>query len=321
MGDPRDAGRRPGTAVEDLVRKLIILSLCLGVLSGCAKKEPQPRPEAGTADRVALRIGLIPEQNIFRQLERYEPIAGYLSEKAGVRVELMVLPRYGNIIDNFRSAELDGAFFGSFTYALAHRKLGVDVIARPVAPDNTSTYHGLIFVRKDSGIRGLADMKGKRFVFVDKATTAGYLLPIDYFHKCGVRDFRRHFREAYFGGTHEAAIRDVLEGRAHAGAAKNTVFERLAAENDRIRKELVVLATSPHVPENGLAVRGDLDPALKVRLKEALLRMHEDPDGNKTLAQFGAARFIETRDGDYEAVYRYAREVGLDLSSYDYKND
>ena len=303
------------------MRRLSVLLVLLALVPGCARNETPAPPPAKKAERTSLRIGLIPEQNIFRQLERYAPLAAYLSRKTGTRIELQILPRYGNIIDNFRSGKLDGAFFGSFTYALAHRKLGVEVLARPVAPDNTSTYYGLIFVRKDSGIRGLADMKGKRFVFVDKATTAGYLLPLEYFHKGGVDDYKSHFRETYFSGTHEGAIMDVLEGKAHGGAAKNTVFEELARGNRRVREELVVLATSPRVPENGLALRGELDPALKGELKEALLRMHEDPEGKKTLAEFGANRFIETRNEDYEPVYRYAREVRLDLSTYDYRND
>jgi phosphonate transport system substrate-binding protein len=89
-------------------------------------------------------------------------------------------------IDNFRSGGMDGAFFGSFTYALAHAKLGVEVLARPVGFDNTSTDHGLIFVRKDSGIRNVRHMKGKRFAYVDKATTAGYIFPHEYFREYGI---------------------------------------------------------------------------------------------------------------------------------------
>lgn len=304
--------------MENVVRKLCLALLCLSVLSGCAEKAipPPEKPPAPT-----LRIGLIPEQNIFKQLLRYEPLADYLSRKTGTRITLKILPRYGNIIDNFQSEKLDGAFFGSFTYALAHRKLGVEVIARPMAQDNTSTYFGIIFARKDSGIRTIAHMRGKRFVFVDKATTAGYLLPLEYFHENGVDDYKRYFRETYFSGTHEASIMDVLEKRAHAGAAKNTVFERLAAGDKRIGDELVVLATSPHVPENGLALRKDLDASLANGLKSALLGMDADPDGQEVLRGFGAIRFIETGDEDYEPVYEYARKVGLDLATYDYIND
>jgi len=321
VGDPRGVGRFPRGAVDHLVKPLIVAFLCLAVLSGCAKKEPPPPPAAKKAEPVTLTIGLIPEQNIFKQLERYEPLAGYLSRKTGARVKLKVLPRYRNIIDNFRSSGLDGAFFGSFTYALAHNKLGVEVLARPVALDNTSTYFGLIFVRRDSGIRNLKGMKGKRFVFVDKATTAGYLLPLDYFHEGGVGDHRSYFKETYFSGTHEDSIYDVLNRKADIGAAKNTIFERLVLEDERVAKELVVLATSPRVPENGLAVRGDIDPSLTNLLKDSLLHMHEDPEGREVLKRFGALGFIETKDEEYDPVYRYARKIHLDLSTYNYKND
>lgn len=302
-----------------MFRKLLWGASCLLVLSGCSRQEPAPPPRK--AAETKLLIGLIPERNIFKQMERYEPLAEYLFRKTGAKVSLRILPRYGNIIENFRSSGLDGAFFGSFTYALARAKVGVEVLARPVALDNTSTYHGLIFVRKDRGIRTARDMKGRRFAFVDKATTAGYLLPLEYFHDHGIRDFKGYLKEAYFTGTHEDAVYDVLCGKADIGAAKNTVFHRLAKEDPRIRKDLVVLARSPDVPENALALRKDLDAPMRSRLKEALLNMHMDPDGKPVLERFGALRFIETTDADYAVVVKYAEHNRLNLATYDYKND
>jgi phosphonate transport system substrate-binding protein len=254
-------------------------------------------------------------------LERYEPLAEYLSRETGTRITLKILPRYGNIVDNFQSSKMDGAFFGSFTYTLAHAKLGVEVLARPVALDNASTYHGLLFVRGDSRIRTARDMKGKRFAFVDKATTAGYLLPLEYFHDYGISDYRHYLKEAYFTGTHEDAIYDVLNGKADIGAAKNTVFRRLASENPRILKELVVLQKSPEVPENALALRKDIDVSVRDLLKKSLLAMHLDPDGKRVLERFGALRFIETTDQEYGVVRKYAEDIRLNLATYDYKND
>jgi phosphonate transport system substrate-binding protein len=254
-------------------------------------------------------------------VDRYRPLADYLSKRIGVKIKLKVLPRYGNIVDNFVSAGMDGAFFGSFTYTLAHSKLGVEVLARPENRDGRSTYYGLIFVRRDSGIRTIKDMAGKIFVFVDKATTAGYLLPLDYFSKNGIRNYKAYLKEAYFSGTHEDAIYDVLNGKADIGAAKNTIFDELMKQDERIKKELVVLEKSPDVPENGLAVRKDLDESIKRRLKEALLGMHNDAEGMSVLINFGARRFIETTDKDYAPVVKYAKEAGLDLATYDYMNE
>ena len=297
----------------------ILCALCLPFLAACSPKEPPPFAKKPSVEK--LLIGLIPEQNLFRQMERYEPMGEYLSRKTGAKIAFKVLPRYGNIIDNFKSSKLDGAFFGSFPYVLAHAKAGVEVLARPVAPDNTSTYHGMIFVRKDSGIRTAGDMRGKRFAFVDKATTAGYLLPLEYFHHHGISDYDHFLKEAYFTGTHEDAIYDVLNRKADIGAAKNTVFQRLASVDPRIRQELVVLERSPDVPENALALRKDIDVSVRNLLKESLLSMHLDPGGRKVLERFGALKFIETTNRDYNVVLKYAEDLHLDLSTYEYMNN
>jgi len=45
--------------------------------------------------------------------------------------------------------------------------------------------------------------------------------------------------------------------------------------------------------------------------------MHETAEGQKVLKEFGARKFIETRDEDYEPVYKYAREIDIDLRTYD----
>jgi phosphonate transport system substrate-binding protein len=296
----------------------IALFLWLIIMPPCFA-QGQERKETGSEK--SLLIGLIPEQNIFKQIERYKPLTEYLSGKVGVKIRLKVLTRYGNVVDNFVSLGMDGAFFGSFTYALAHRKLGVEVLARPESLDGSSTYHGLIFVRKDSGIKNAKGMKGKRFAFVDKATTAGFLSPLVYFRRHGITDYKTYFKETYFTGTHEGAIYDVLNKKADVGAAKNTIFERLAVADKKIRQELVILEKSPDVPENALAVRKDLDPSVKKALRDALLAMYSDREGLTILLNFGAKKFIPTTDKDYEPVFQYAREINLDLATYDYMND
>jgi phosphonate transport system substrate-binding protein len=305
-------------------RLFISICLCLATLIGCsdAKRENNPATNTQTAEaRLSITIGLIPERNIFEQLDRYEPLADYLSKRIGADIKLKVLTRYGNLIDSFVSAGLDGAFFGSFTYVLAHAKLGVEPLARPETVDGVSTYYGMILVRKDGGIKTAADMKGKVFAFVDRATTAGYLLPLAYFEENGIADYQKFLGETYFAGTHEAAIYDVLNKKADICAAKDTVFNRLAASDKRLTTELLVLARSPDVPENGLAIRKDLDGAIANELKETLLNMEKDPEGIDVLKKFGARKFIETTNEDYTSVYKYVKQIGLNLSTYNYRNE
>jgi phosphonate transport system substrate-binding protein len=305
-----------------MVRILVILFMVFFSFSGCKGKETaMPERKATVSDEKTLLIGLIPERNIFDQMKRYRPLARYISERIGRKIELTVLPRYGNIIDNFVSSNMDGAFFGSFTYTLAHEKLGVEVLARPENSRGESSYYGLIFVRKDSGIKTVQDIKGKVFVFVDRATTAGYLLPLAFFKRNGINNYRKHMKETYFSGTHEDAVYDVLNGKADIGAAKNTEFYRISKSDRRIEDELLILERSPDVPDNGLAVRRGLDNSIKERIREVLLDMHNHSAGVETLRNFGARRFIKTTDEDYSGVYGFVKQIGLDIATYDYIND
>lgn len=283
-----------------------------------------PAGAAGAAPppaRAQVVIGLIPEVNIFKQKARFTLLGEYLARKIGVPVRFTILSRYGNILDRFEAERLDGAFFGSFTGALAIERLHVVPLARPVNLDGTSTYRGYLFVRKDSGIRTAADMRGKRMAFVDKATTAGYVFPLAWLREHGVRGDRGFFGETWLSGSHDAAISAVLDREADVGAAKHSVYDRVRAEDPRVDRELLVVAQSPAVPSNGLCVRPDLAPDLREALRRALLDLEGDPGGAEILAQFGALRFIATTAEDYAPVFTLAKKAGIDLKRYQYRND
>ena len=299
----------------------IFLAVLLIVVSEIICRNLDKNISVNSQPQQTIQIGLIPEHNLFKQKERYKPITAYLSKKIGIKIELKILSAYGNIIDNFNDLGLDGAFLGSFVGVLAYEKLDIEALARPEYTDGTSTYHGLIFVRKDSEIKNAADMRGKRFVFVDRASTGGWLLPLYYFKTHDIDDYLTFFSEAYFAGTHEGAISDVLEKKADIGAAKNTVFYREANTDPRVMNELMILAESPAVPENGLYVRKYLAIPLKYKLKETLLSMDRDEEGKEVLRNFGVARFVETSKEDFNPVYEYATQIGLDLKNYDCMND
>jgi phosphonate transport system substrate-binding protein len=112
-----------------------------------------------------------------------------------------------------------------------------------------------------------------------------------------------------------------LTRKADVGSAKNTIYERMAQTDKAISRDLVVLAKSANVPENALAVRRDLDIALKRALLDALLSMSNGREGQTILLNFGAKKFILTVDKDYWPVIQYAREINLDLATYDYMNE
>lgn len=281
---------------------------------------PSPAGSADAGKPETLNIGLIPEINIFEQLERYEPLGQYIAARIGVPVVFKILSRYGNIIDRFKSMQLDGAFFGSFTGAMAIEKLGLLPVARPVNPDGESTYYGLIFSRKDGTIRTVGDLRGRRFAFVERATTAGYVFPLAYLRRNGVKELDGFFSEYYFAGSHDATIYDVFNGLADAGAAKNTVFQRVAAKNPKIMEALHIVATSKKVPSNGLCVADTVPKTVRTKLRDILLGMDKRPPGQKILKILGAIRFVETTRESYAPVMEMAERAGISVRDYSYLN-
>ncbi|MDO8282965.1 MAG: phosphate/phosphite/phosphonate ABC transporter substrate-binding protein [Thermodesulfovibrionia bacterium] len=267
-----------------------------------------------------LNIGLIPEQNVFKQMKKYEPLGKYIENKTGVKLNFIILSRYGNIIDNFNSMNLDGAFWGSFTGAMAIKKLNIQPIARPVNPDGNSSYQGYIFVHKDSRIDSVARMKNSVIAFVDKATTAGYIFPMAYFRENGVTNIDSYFKEHFFAGSHDAAIYAVLNKEATVGCAKNTIFDMLAKEDPSVKNDLVILAKSPFVPSNGLGIKSNIAISVRNRLQAALLGMSKDPEGIAVLEKFGAREFISTTKEDYQPVFDMINKAGIDLDTYNYRN-
>jgi len=266
-----------------------------------------------------LHFVLVPEKNSFEQLRRYKYITNYLSEKMGITITLEIVGTYGEISDAFQYGHADAGFFGSFSYVLTHAKTGIEPIVRPVWLDGNSTYRGYIFVRKDSNILTVKDMKNKSLVLVDKATTAGYIFQLFYFKYSGITNLEHYFSTISFARSHDAAAWAVYTGEADIGGAKNHIFNSFKEKYPDFNDEMLIIAESPEVPSNGLAVRKDLNPAIKLWLRTQLLNLHETPEGLEVLKNFGARKFIETSDDDYKVIYNMAEDLGINLKEYSYK--
>ena len=261
----------------------------------------------------ALTIALIPEKNESDQRRRYRHISSYLAGKLGIRVRLDMVP-YDQMAETLASGEAQAGFFGSYGYVLTHKKSGVIPLARPVWQDGTSTYAGLMVVRKDENIQTVADMENKKLVFVSKTTSAGYVFPKAYLLQNGVSDVEKYFSSVVYGGSHESAAWAVYSREADVGAVKNHIFNNLKRDDPNFAEQMMVLAKSKDVPSNSFAVSPHLDPRLREKIQELLLSMHVDPQGRKKLIKFGAQKFIVTTDDHYQPCYEMLKNAGINLA-------
>jgi phosphate/phosphite/phosphonate ABC transporter binding protein len=289
-----------------------------------------------------LTIAVLPEQDLLAQEQRYAPLVDYLSQHLGVQttVELKLLPNYGEVIKKFQEGQINAAFLGSLAFALARAQAGVEPIARP-EKDGVSQYRGLIVTRKDSGIKDWADLRGKSFGLVDRATTAGYLYPLIYFHEHGVNRPEEYLGSIVYTGSHDLLFIKVYDGELDAGAAKDLMLQQVAKTRPKIKEDLRIIALSAPVPNNTFVMSSELDfpcfrchelvPAtssetsgnvprrsedLKEMIAELLLGLHESSVGREVLEALGADRFVKTTDADLREVNRMIQEAGFDPKDY-----
>jgi phosphonate transport system substrate-binding protein len=301
---------------------LLVSSLCFVLFAaGCAKapeEPPSPTVTVPSAESANLVIALLPERNVFEQKKKYLPLQNYLSEKLGISVYFKLLDNYDHIFAELLDRKVDGGFWGSMNGAIAQLRGGVEMLARPVWEDNTSTYWSYIYTRKGSIITAdPGTWSGKSIAFVNMATTAGFLYPMSLLRQAGITaDPGEYFSRAIFSGSHDASIMAVFQGEVDMGASKNTIYQEYVDRHPEVREGLVIIATSPHVPSNGLGVRPDLSDNLKKSLREVLISMKDDEEGRSVLKQFGALRFIATSFEDYQPVIDMAKIAGIKLEEW-----
>lgn len=284
-----------------LIGTLIALSAVVVVwlLQRPGPQDPNGHTPPPTATQPVLRIGLIPERDVFEQRRRYRALADYLAGPLGGPVELVTVNTYEGILQDFAEQKIDAAFLGSLVAALAMDRIGARVVVKPELPGGVSTYHGVIFVRADSPIQRLEDLPGHSLGMV-RTTTAGHA-----FSGCVLMRLKLFGRpdcpRSTWIGTHDDVVRQVIDGQIDAGAVKNLRLDAMLRANPdwRIRP----LARSRCVPSNGLLVREDVSVEFSAKLADILTGMTDSPKGRQTLAALGATRFVPCQPLEYAPVY------------------
>jgi len=265
--------------------------------------------------RREILVAVPPVRNIVAIERQYGGLARYLQDRLGRPVELVHQPSYTSIVEAFRTNQVDAAFLGSFTYLLTHLEAGVEVLARPEYR-GISSYRGVLYVREESPYHRVEDLRGARVAHAGIATTAGYLFPLYALRSRGLPPPAKFFGSFDEAGSHEAALRAVLEGKADAAAAKDLVLAEMIREEPRLKGRLRELAASPPVPSNGFAAGPLLSPELREQIRGLLLSLEQSPRGLKALQDLGADRFLPTTDDDYANLYEMAGDVSEQLADF-----
>jgi len=263
-----------------------------------------------TVHAQTLRVTTIPEEAATEQIRKFTPLASYLEKQLGMKVEFTPVSDYPAAVEALVNKKVDLVWFGGFTHVQANLRSGGKII--PLAQREEDTKFQSVFIAKtDSGIKTLADMKGKQVSFGSQSSTSGHLMPRSFLLQANINPEKDFARIAY-SGAHDATIASVVSGKVDAAALDITVWRKFVGENKVDTKAVDVFYTTPGYFNYNWSVHADMPAALREKVKAALIGLNPAvPEQAEILKLNRATRYIETRPENYKGLETAARSAGL----------
>ncbi len=284
------------------LRVLVCLSAAMLALPGYA-----PR---------TFRMGFTPVESGAAMVQITEPVVAAMSRALGMKVVTFVAADYVGTVEALRGNKIDAAMLSPAAMVMAHRKANAKPILKTRYKGKTS-YFAVIFTRTESPIKSITDLKGRSFAFVDPGSTSGFVVPSLMMQKAGVKP-NRDLKHVMNAGTHDAVLQAVLHGQAEAGASfqKEKGVWPLAdsIKNPADLARLRVVAYSDPIPDQGIAVHPELDPALEKKVADFFVHLSDTAAGRKMIGRFYQVdAFVPAGENDWKPVEDAFTAIGRKL--------
>ena len=280
-----------------------------------AKTEAQVKQ---TVSINTLTLGVVYQSAPERVAEHFRPLVEYTARKLAptgkIKSTVIVADNTSRLIELVERAQVDFYLESAFpTYLINRSGTGKLLLRR--WKGGMSDYRGVIFTSKASRVTRLEDLLGKMIAFEDPGSTSGYFLPkLLLFEKRFRVEEKADLSAKVLGGeigyvfasSEKNVVKLVREEKVVAGAISNDDYASL---DETSKAGLVVLVESGSVPRHLVSVHRNLPEAVIKRLKEILLSMHQDDEGQKILRQTDGTTKFDTLPGGEEAFRRKLNDL------------
>lgn len=289
--------------------------LCLvfvGVFLSCTYSGRDVRKEAqeeAASRNQRLVIGRVSD-NPKKHYKRLKPMVDYVagqSKDLGITEGSVLMARSNQeLIQYLKEGKVDWVTETPFSAIIFSEKGGAEVMLRKWKK-GVPEYHCVFIARKDSDVNSLSDLNNKKIAFEDRGSTTAYFVPIavlkdeglDLVELSSPREKAPAGKVGYaFAGGELNITTWVHKGLTDAGAYSNLDWEDPDDTPEAFKKDLKIIYRTKSFPRAVELLRKDLDPKLKKRIKQILLKMHEDPAATDVLKAYSKTNRFDEFEGE-----------------------
>ncbi len=259
-----------------------------------------------------LHLVLTPSQKPTDLIAAGEEFGRALARLLDRPVRVTVASDYAAVVEALRNRTADLAWVHPAGYVLANREAKARIVAKNLW-HGKATFTSRFYVRRDSGLTRIEELRGKTIAFVDPASTSGYVYPMVLLIRRGLvrnRDPKTFFREVVFAGSHDAGMRALLNGHVDALASFDMAREQYLKDPAE-RERIAWVAETEPIPEAGIAARDGLDPATFARVRAALLKLRGPEYAALLKRIYDIDGFEPAEDREYDPVRAAMDELGF----------
>jgi len=265
--------------------------------------------------RPDFRIGILGGENASDQIRLQQCFADYATESLNVPAKIFTFKDYAGTMQSIIGRNLDMAGFGASSYAGVYIEdpTAIVPISTWMNPAGATGYYSVLVARKDSGLKSLEDMAGKKLGYADPNSTSGFLIPSTELTSMGINeDF---FESVNFMGGHEPGVLGVLNGDVDAsftwvsGVGKweegysNGNLRRMVDKGILNMDDLVQLWSSSLIPEGPQSLSTDLPIAMIEHMRNLLEWIHaNDKECSKNIAYGEIKQYVDVDHSFYEGI-------------------
>jgi phosphonate transport system substrate-binding protein len=258
-----------------------------------------------------IRFGVEPFEDPAKLTPAAKVLADALGERLKCPVQLTITEDYSAEVLALQNGKLDVAMFGPLGYVFAHQRAGAEAVASfGDSTGKVSSYTAGIWVPADSPVQGVKDLAGHSLALSSVGSTSGDALPRKAIVDAGLKP--EDVKVNYAGG-HAESLLALAKGTADAAEINSQQLASATASKTFDPAEFRKIWSSDAIPNDPITVRGNLDPAFKQAVTDALLHLPGDKVGEigALLAVKPAAPLVAVDKSTYQPLFDLADTLHL----------